>query len=584
VREIGGLIERLEGDRVALVAFSGEAREVAPLTHDRTTLAALLETVTPDDNTQGGTNLGAALERALALFDGRTGAHEAIVLVTDGEDLEGRGLEIAQRAAERKIRVYVVGMATAEGGKIPLRAADGRETFLKDGSGADVISALDEASLRKIASVTGGEFLSAKGAAAPLEELFQKRISRLEGVARATGEQRVPHDRYQWPLALALCLALIEAALPEKRRASGLPAWVGCLAIGAQAPAPGGPVAPPDGTEAQESPAPPAPLAGDLRAGVAELRRLVLAEEHTRADELALALGARLEAERERVRAEGEHELARAYYDLGLAHARRERSGLAVASFRSARALAGPTALRRDSGYNAGTAQLQAAEALLPGARAAAQGANLGPPSAPAAPEAPPDPLAQALSAYAAARTELALRLREDSRDVDTRANLELCQKRIRELERLEQERQQQQQQQQQQDSQAGQQGEQDPSQSKPQGSEKPQEQQGDRQQPPGQEPPKQDQQQPPQEAPPQDARQEQPPQGEQQPKPDDSEPDPTPGEKQTGQRAAGGEPRELTKEEVLQLLDQLAEIEREGRAVRAALRRHAKKPVEKDW
>ena len=65
VREVGGLIDRLQGDRVALIAFSGDARDVAPLTHDRTTLKALLGRVSPEDNKLGGTDLGAALQRAL---------------------------------------------------------------------------------------------------------------------------------------------------------------------------------------------------------------------------------------------------------------------------------------------------------------------------------------------------------------------------------------------------------------------------------------------------------------------------------------------------------------------------------------
>lgn len=217
-REVTGLLERMRGDRVALIAFAGDAREVAPLTHDRTTLRALLESLGPDDNEQGGTDLGAALQRALSLFDGRSGAHEAIVLLTDGEDLEGQGLEVARTAAERGIRVFVVGMGTPEGGKIPVVQPDGREGFLRDRDGNEVVSALDGQSLADLAAATGGDYLSCAQSVTPLEELYEKRITRLEGVELGSGEEWVPHDRFQWALVVAAACMLGELGLRERAR------------------------------------------------------------------------------------------------------------------------------------------------------------------------------------------------------------------------------------------------------------------------------------------------------------------------------------------------------------------------------
>jgi Ca-activated chloride channel family protein len=217
-REVAGLLERLRGDRVALLAFAGDVREVAPLTHDRTTLRQLLDTIGPQDNEQGGTDLGAALQRALSLFDGRSGAHEAIVMLTDGEDLEGRGLEVARTAAERGIRVFVVGMGTPEGGKIPVLRPDGREGFLTDNAGREVISALSGETLAELARATGGEYLGTAQSATPLEELYEKRVTRLEGVELSAGEEWVPHDRYQWALVLAALCMLGELGLRERVR------------------------------------------------------------------------------------------------------------------------------------------------------------------------------------------------------------------------------------------------------------------------------------------------------------------------------------------------------------------------------
>jgi Ca-activated chloride channel family protein len=220
-REIGGLLDRIQGDRAAILAFAGDVREVAPLSHDRSTLASFVATLNPDDNLRGGTDLGGALEKALGLFDGRTGAHEAIIVLTDGEDLEGRGLEVARQAKERGIRIYLVGMGTPEGGKIP----DGARGFVKDEAGKEVVSRMDGASLRAIAEATDGAYLPADASAIPLQELYDKRISKLEGRELLAGKERIPHDHFQWPLELAAACLLGEAALrerrPRDRRAAG---------------------------------------------------------------------------------------------------------------------------------------------------------------------------------------------------------------------------------------------------------------------------------------------------------------------------------------------------------------------------
>ena len=219
-REVSGLLDRLSNDRVALMAFAGDARQVSPLTTDRGALRDLLARVQVDDNRIGGTDLGVALERALELFDGRTGAREAIVLITDGEDLEGRGRAVAEAAAESGIRVFVVGVGTSDGGKIPVSGIDGRETFLVGPDGVEVSSRLSGETLEALAEVTGGAYLSTEGSPTPLETLYEKRIAGLESRELEEGVRRVPYDRYQWPLALALILAVAEASLRERGRRS----------------------------------------------------------------------------------------------------------------------------------------------------------------------------------------------------------------------------------------------------------------------------------------------------------------------------------------------------------------------------
>jgi len=212
-REVVALLDHLKGDRIALIGFSGDVRNVSPLTRDRKTLRYFLEGISPTDNQRGGTDIGGALERALEIFDGRTGASEAIILLTDGEDLEERGLEVAAMARERGIRVFVVGMGTLGGGKIP----DGAGGFVRDDIGEEVVSSLAGDTLEAIADETGGAYLSAEHNALPLEYIYERRLSSLEGRREKGGKERIPHDRYQWPLALGLICMLGGAGLRERR-------------------------------------------------------------------------------------------------------------------------------------------------------------------------------------------------------------------------------------------------------------------------------------------------------------------------------------------------------------------------------
>lgn len=222
-REISLLLDELGGNRLSLVAFSGDARSVAPLTRDAAALADLLETLSMEDARLGGTDLAAAIDFALTLFEERSGKHEAIVVLTDGEDLSGQGLAAAERAAKKGIRVYVVGVGTVRGAKIPIADPSGDERFLRGPDGEEVVSRLGEESLERLAVSTGGAYTSTERSARPLVDLVRGPIASLERRETEQGSGRVPHDRYQWPLLGALVLVAIERLLAASRGGGGTP-------------------------------------------------------------------------------------------------------------------------------------------------------------------------------------------------------------------------------------------------------------------------------------------------------------------------------------------------------------------------
>lgn len=212
-KELDALLSKLEGERVGLVAFAGSAWDVAPLTRDLDTVRWFLKRLSPDDNRAGGTDLGAALRFATRRLGEASEGTQVILLVTDGEDLGGEGLAVAREAAQQGAKVHVLGMGTVGGAKLP----DGRGQFVRDEQGVDVVSKLEDATLRTIAESTGGVYMRAHGSVLPLERLYELVISKEQGRDIVDGKERIPQDRYQWPLALALVLMLSELALREQR-------------------------------------------------------------------------------------------------------------------------------------------------------------------------------------------------------------------------------------------------------------------------------------------------------------------------------------------------------------------------------
>jgi Ca-activated chloride channel family protein len=207
------LLAELKGDRIGLVAFAGSAFVECPLTLDRNAFRESLQAVEVGLIPRGGTNLTTALTTSLDAFEGHQGSHQALVLITDGEDHEGSLDDAIKQATERGVKVFTVGIGTAEGELIP---ADGGG-FLKDRKGQVVKSRLGEETLKKIALDTGGVYLHAAGADLGLAGLYREHIATMEKRELASTLERRWEHRYQIPLAAALVLLLAESLLGDRR-------------------------------------------------------------------------------------------------------------------------------------------------------------------------------------------------------------------------------------------------------------------------------------------------------------------------------------------------------------------------------
>jgi len=143
--------------RVGLVAFAGNAFLQCPLTFDYSAFEETLMAVDEKTIPVLGTDIGTAFEEGFMALD-KNNRQKLLVVVTDGEDLEKGGIRTAEKLAKNGVVIYTVGVGTPGGQEIEVLNEHGKMELLRDNRGEPVRSRLDEATLRKIAEATHGNY------------------------------------------------------------------------------------------------------------------------------------------------------------------------------------------------------------------------------------------------------------------------------------------------------------------------------------------------------------------------------------------------------------------------------------------
>ncbi len=207
------LVRKLQGDRVGLMPFAGSAYLYCPLTSDYGAFTFTLDDVHVGLVPRGGTAIGQALAEARKALADQAKGDRAILLITDGEDLEGDPLAEIPALKEAEIRVYAVGIGTPEGEVIRIETRDGRSDFLKNSAGEVVKSRLQESALARIAVETGGMYVRAQPGDFGLDRIYEQGLSKLLRAQHETRMLKIYEDRFQWFLLPAFGLLFVEALL-----------------------------------------------------------------------------------------------------------------------------------------------------------------------------------------------------------------------------------------------------------------------------------------------------------------------------------------------------------------------------------
>ncbi|MDE5843019.1 MAG: VWA domain-containing protein [Muribaculaceae bacterium] len=168
------LINRLSNDRVGLIEYAGDAYTLIPVTGDYVSAKMFLNSISPDDIKNQGTDIASAVEMATRSFSDSKDIGKCIILITDAEDLEDMNgvLEAVKNAASRGIQVNVVGV----GSETPVRIPIGGSYMIDPSTGNPVETGLNEDLALKIAEAGNGIYVNAanKDGISELEKQMDK--------------------------------------------------------------------------------------------------------------------------------------------------------------------------------------------------------------------------------------------------------------------------------------------------------------------------------------------------------------------------------------------------------------------------
>lgn len=213
---ISRLVDRLKNDKIGIVVFAGEAYIQLPMTVDHSAAKLFLRSIDTDIVPTQGTAIGKAIELAMGSFSTSSKSNKSIIVITDGENHEDDALKQASAATELGIKVHTIGIGSVDGAPIPTYVRGQKLGYRKDREGNTVVTKLNETMLQQVAAAGEGTYVRANNSRTGLDVLMDE----LEGMQREEFESKMftsYEDRFQYFIAVALLLLLIEVLLPSRK-------------------------------------------------------------------------------------------------------------------------------------------------------------------------------------------------------------------------------------------------------------------------------------------------------------------------------------------------------------------------------
>ncbi|MDO4736787.1 MAG: VWA domain-containing protein, partial [Bacteroidia bacterium] len=213
---ISRIVDKLQGDRIGLIVFAGQSFVQLPITTDYVSAKIFLNTINNESVPVQGTALGEAISTAIKSFSTDANMHEgnkAIILITDGENHEDDPVSVAKTAAELGIKVFCIGVGSADGKPIPM--GDNGE-LLKDKDGNIVVTKLDEKTLEQIAMAGQGAYIRASNSEFGLNPIVDE-LKELESKKYDSVVFEDFDEQYMYFFAIALFFLVLEFLVGSRR-------------------------------------------------------------------------------------------------------------------------------------------------------------------------------------------------------------------------------------------------------------------------------------------------------------------------------------------------------------------------------
>ncbi len=209
------MVDMLQGDRLGLVIFAGEAYVQLPITTDYSAAKMFLGSIGPGMVPVQGTNLAEAIIKASQSFSSDEGKNRAIILITDGENHESAAIEAAEEAAKKGIMINTIGIGSANGVPIPLVEQGVVKGYRKDRSGQTIVTRLNSDLLKSISSKANGVYVQASQSDMGLGRVLDK-IDELDKAQLESKMYTDYEDQFQWFLGISLVFFFLEFMISER--------------------------------------------------------------------------------------------------------------------------------------------------------------------------------------------------------------------------------------------------------------------------------------------------------------------------------------------------------------------------------
>lgn len=210
---VNSIVDKMTNDKIGLIVYAGEAYIQLPITSDYVSAKMFLETISPSMITTQGTDIKQAIDLAMKSFTSDRDVSKAVFVITDGEDNEGGAAEMAEIAAKKGIKVYVLGVGSPQGSPIPMA---GNSQYITDNTGNVVISKLNEPMCREIAVAGHGAYIYVDNSSSAQEQLagYVDKLAKKEMESVVYSEY---DEQFQAVVLLALLALSADVLIMERK-------------------------------------------------------------------------------------------------------------------------------------------------------------------------------------------------------------------------------------------------------------------------------------------------------------------------------------------------------------------------------